>query len=105
MIQNRITMTYDHTDGRTFTLVYERFDDGWTVDVHDPASTDDLPTMYFDDWRCWAERSNTDWSDVVEVDPSRSFRRILGHYLNTEVTGPWHTLSTTGVTVTMGGVR
>lgn len=104
MIQNRITMTYTHTDGRTFVLEYERFEDGWVVEVTNTADPMDS-ALFFDDWRCWSTLSDTDFSDVVELDPLGSFRTILGHYLKCEVTGPWQSITVGEVTVTMGGVR
>jgi hypothetical protein len=97
-------MTYNHTDGRTFVLEYERFEDGWAVELTNVADPMDS-ALFFDDWRCWAELSDTDWSDVVELDPTASFRRMLSHYLGTDVTGPWQTMTAGAVTVTMGGVQ
>ena len=100
-----LAIRYTHTDERTFTLTYEPFHDGWTVEVvdhNDPMGG----AVYFDDWRCNAERSDVDWSDAFELDPTRSFGRILAHYLQVpEVPGPWHSITVGEVTVTMGGVR
>ena len=89
-----IAMRYTHTTGRTLTLTYEQFEDGWVVEVHDPHYPDD-PALYFDDW-----------AGTTDADPSRSFGAILAHYLNVPaVDGPWQSLTAGQVTVTMGGVR
>lgn len=89
-----IALTYTHSTGRTLTLRFEEFDDGWVVEVHDPHYPDD-PALYFDDW-----------AGVSEPDPTGSFGRILAHYLNVPVVdGPWQSMTAGPVTITMGGVR
>ena len=87
-----ITIRYTHTTGRTLTVNYEQFDDGWVVEVHDPHYPDD-PALYFDDW-----------SGTSEPDPTASIGRILAHYLNVPaLPHPWHSISSGPVTVTRGG--